>query len=253
MRKHLKTQFDVAIIAHRGFSTKYPENTLLAFQKALEANSDYIELDVMLTKDGVLVVTHDNSTERLTGKNYQVEQTDFTKLRTLDFGLGEKLPTLEEVFDLCKGKMGVQIELKSTGSAQPTVELISKNGMENEVLISSFKHSELAKVKELNPTLICAVLEPTLINKISIVKSFFNRKIFIDHAEEYGVEGIHPLYPYVLYPPFRNRFCKKAHEKGLFVNVWTIDNPKTWKKLINSGVDGIITNNPEALYDFLSK
>ena len=149
--------------------------------------------------------------------------------------------------------MGVQIELKSTGSAQPTVELISKNKMENEVLISSFKHSELAKVKEVNPNLICAVLEPTFVNKINIAKSFFNRKIFIDHAEKYRVEGIHPLYPYVLYPPFRNRFCEQAHERGLFVNAWTIDNPKTWKKLINSGVDGIITNNPEALYEFLSK
>ena len=246
----MKTQFDVGIIAHRGYSAKYPENTILSFQKALEAKADYIELDVLLTQDGVLVVTHDPNTIRLTGNDYVVEETDFATLRELDFGHGEKIPTLKEVFELCKGKMGVQIELKSTGSAEPTVKLVAESGMGDEVIFSSFKHSEIAKVKELNPNLVCALLVPI---KGSIVKSIFKSGIFFDAAKKYNVEGIHPLYPYVLYPHFKRWFCQKAHEKSLFINPWTVDNPKLWKKLIKVGVDGIITNDPEGLHNFLSK
>ncbi len=241
----MKKRFDVGIIAHRGFSKQYPENTLLAFQKALDAKADYIELDVQLTGDGVLVVNHDDSVKRVTGEDYLVENTDFATLRTLDFGRGEKIPTMREVFELCKGKMGVQIELKSAGTAEPTVKLVTEFAMENEVIFSSFNHSEIAKVKELNPALLCAVLEPI---KSNLTKAIFKRRVFIEDAEKYGVEGIHPLFKFV-----NKTFCKSAHDKGFFVNPWTVDSPKTWAKLIKAGVDAIITNDPEALYKFLSE
>ncbi|MHA1111565.1 MAG: glycerophosphodiester phosphodiesterase [Promethearchaeota archaeon] len=248
MPVHLKSQFDVAIIAHRGYKKKYPENTLLAFQKAMEAKADYIELDVRKTKDGVLVVNHDRSTLRITGKKFIIDKTDFATLRTLSYGQGERIPTLQEVLELCKGKLGLQIELKSIGSAEPMVSLVSEFGVEQEVLVSSFNHSEVAKVKKLNPNLICAVLEPSLKNFSALIKRIFNRQNYFDDAEKYGVEGIHPLFLYA-----SKSFCTKAHDRGLFVNAWTVDIPFLWKKLIEAGVDGIITNEPKKLYDFLSE
>lgn len=248
MPMHLKAQFDVAIIAHRGYKKKYLENTLLAFQKALEAKADYIEFDVRKTKDGVLVVIHDRSTLRITGKKYIIEKTDFATLRTLNYGQGERIPTLQEVLELCKGKIGLQIELKSIGLAEPMVNLVSEFGMEQEVLVSSFNHSEVAKVKKLNPNLICAVLEPSFMNFSVLIKRIFNRQIYFNDAEKYGVEGIHPLFPYV-----SKSFCTKAHDHGWFVNAWTVNIPFLWKKLIKAGVDGIVTNEPKKLYDFLSE
>ncbi len=243
----MKTQFDVAIIAHRGYSKKYPENTLSAFQKAIEAKADYIELDVRLTKDGVLVVHHDKSTLRMTGKNHFVDQTDFATLRTLNCGFGKKIPTMEEVITLCKGKIGMQIELSSVGNAEPMVKLVSEFGIEKDVVFSSFIHSEIAKVKELNPSLVCAILEPPFVNFKTVVKKLFRSYKFFEDAKKIGVEGIHPFFIFA-----NKSFCEIAHNYGWFVNPFTVDWPFFWRKLINAGVDGIITNDPESLYSLLA-
>lgn len=247
MSAYLKAQFDVAIIGHRGFKKKYPENTLLAFQKAIDAKADCVELDVRLTKDGVLVVIHDKSTHRMTGKNFFVEKTDFATLRTLDFGLEEKIPTLEEVLELCKGKIGVHIELSSVGNAEPAVNLVSEFGMEKEVVFSSFVHSEIAKVKELNMDLPCAVLEPSPLNFNGITKKIFRRQTLFDNAELIGVEGINLAFPMVT-----KSICDNAHKNGLLVYAYTVDWPLGWRRLIHAGVDGIFTNDPESLHAFLS-
>ena len=247
MHKHLKAQFDVAILAHRGYNKKYPENTLLAFKKAIEAKADYIELDVRLTKDQILVVNHDKSTLRITGKNYIVANTDYKILRSLDFGQGEKIPTMEEVLDLCKGKIGVQIELTNSGTAKPMVDLVTKFKMENEVLFSSFYHAEIAKVKELNPNLVCTVLEPSLLSFSSIMKGIVNPQSFFSDARKLEVEGINPPFPFVT-----KAFCRKAHKLGLFVLPFTVDSPILWGKLIAAGADGIFTNDPGKLYAFLA-
>ena len=114
------------IIAHRGASGTEPENTLRSFSRSLTMNIDAIELDVHLTKDKKLVVIHDNSVKRTTnGKGY-VKNLMFKQLRELNAGLDEKIPLLEEVFDLVNKKVMIHIELKGTGTARPVAKLIEE-------------------------------------------------------------------------------------------------------------------------------
>jgi glycerophosphoryl diester phosphodiesterase len=238
-----KHQFGISNIGHRGFAAAYPENTLLSFSKAIETGADYVELDVHSSSDGILVVCHDGSTKRTGSAEYIISQTSFDQLRTLDMGKGEKMPTLQEVFDLCKGKIGIQIEIKGSGVADKVVELIHKNQMRDEIAISSFTHSELQRVKELDDKIICAALLPT---PKGAVKNIFSRKSLIDSTLAIKADGFHPFYKLI-----NSKLIKLAKEKNLFVNAWTVDSPVTWGKLIQLGVDGIITNDPASLKVYL--
>ena len=246
--KPIKKTFSVTIQAHRGFNKKYPENTLLAFQKAMEAKADYSELDVHLTTDNHIVVTHDYQTKRVADQNLIVADSTLEQLKALDFGQGQKIPTLQEVFDLCKGKMGINIEIKHAGMAEKINDLIIKNEMVDEVIISSFVHSEIAKIKKLNPDLLCATLEPNASNVLGYVLATFKRKSFIENAMSANADAVHPYTKHVT-----RKFCGWAHAKGLLVNPWTSDTPKDWQRLIDAGVDSIITNDPQSLYTFLEE
>ncbi|MHA1744652.1 MAG: glycerophosphodiester phosphodiesterase [Promethearchaeota archaeon] len=243
----LKKTFPVAIIAHRGYKKRYPENTLLAFLKAIEAKADYIELDVHKTADGHVVVTHDYTTGRLTDQNLTVRDTNLATLKELDFGQGEKIPTLQEVFELCKGKIGVNVEIKQEGLAESVNELIEANQVEDEVIISSFIHSEIDAIKKLNSKLCCATLEPSGGNILSIFLVTFMKDKFLKNAQKVNADAINPIHFHTT-----RKFCDKAHQLHLLVNPWTADTPKRWEKLIKAGADSIITNDPEGLYQFLT-
>lgn len=235
----------INILGHRGYKAKYPENTFLSFQKAIDAHADYIELDVHLTSDQEIVVCHDGTTGRVGNKNLVIRNTPLAELKTVDMGKGEKIPTLQEVFDLCKGKIGVQIEIKHEGCADKVVPLIEKNGMIGDVLLSSFVHSEMARVKELNGKILTAVLEPV---KKNALLAFFATSAFIKDAKKVQANAIHPFVKYV-----NKKFVEQAHNAKLLVNPWTVDDPTVWKKIIDAGVDGIITNDPEGLYKYLEQ
>ena len=243
----LKKTFPVAIVAHRGYKKRYPENTLLAFQKAIEAKADYIELDVHTTVDEHVVVTHDYSTGRVANQDFKVRDTNLATLKELDFGQGEKIPTLQEVFDLCKGKIGVNVEIKQEGLAQPVHELILESHMEEEVIISSFIHSEIDAIKKLNPKLLCATLEPSGGNALSGFLATFNKGKFLKNAQKVNADAINPIHFHTT-----RKFCKQAHQLNLLVNPWTADTPKMWDKLIQAGADSIITNDPEGLYQYMT-
>lgn len=246
-----KKNFPIAIIAHRGYRKRYPENTLLAFQKAIEAKADYIELDVHKTADGHVVVTHDYTTGRVADQNLRVRDTNLAKLRELDFGQGEKIPTLQEVFELTKGKIGVNVEIKQEELAKLVNELIVTNQMDEEVMISSFFHSEIDEIKKLNSKLICATLEPSLGSWGGYIWAylvgFFTKKKFFENAQKVNADAINPIFFHATH-----KLCNKAHQMHLLVLPYTADTPKWWKKLIKKGVDGIFTNDPEGLYQFLT-
>lgn len=242
-----KENFPVAIIAHRGFNKNYPENTLLAFRKAIEAKADYIELDVHFSADKEIVVIHNYTTGNVANQDLVVKETNLNVLKTLDVGEGEKIPTLQEVFDLCKGKIGINVEIKAEGLAESVVNLIEKNGMIDDIIISSFVHYEVARAKKLNPEINCATLEPTGGNYFAFFIAYLNKMGFIKHALNCKADSINPISIMT-----SKKLCSKAHVLGLLVNPWTADKPKDWETLINNGVDSIITNDPEGLYNFLA-
>ena len=231
----------VSIFAHRGASHQAPENTLEAFQKAVDQGVDGIELDVQMTKDQVLVVAHDEQLERVSNGKGDLRDHTLQELRALDFSCGHdeysqvKIPTLAEVLELVKDSdIVLNIELKTSlfwypGIEDATVQLVQEKSMEDRVIYSSFNHYSIQKIKTLAPQAQTAYL-------------FFD--VIVD-AEHYtlnaGVPAIHPCFCQLLMPEILERY-KNSDVK---VRVWTVDEPQLIKQFMAAGVDAIITNEPE--------
>ena len=222
-------------IGHRGAMGYEPENTLISFKKALDLNVDMTELDVYVCKTGELVVIHDDKVDRTTnGIGYVVEKT-FDELRQLDAGKGEKIPTLSEVLDLIDKKIQINIELKGTGTARPVYELLeyyvkNKEWQYDDFLISSFNHYELKEFNTLNPNIKIGAL----ITGIPIG--------YAEFAEKVNSSTVNPDIEFI-----NKEFVDDAHNRGLDVYVYTVNDLDDIEKMKSLGVDGIFSNFPDRL------
>jgi glycerophosphoryl diester phosphodiesterase len=248
-----KKLYNVQVIAHRGFSGIAPENTMTAFKKAIEIGADMIELDVMLSKDGELVVIHDKTVNRTTNGKGKVSELSLSDLKKLDAGSwfkkhfsGEKIPTLEEVFDLAHGKIQLNIEIKKDaynpyrkkgGVEEKTVKLIEKYNMSSGVLVSSFNPLIIQRIKEFSPEVATAILYRYRINR-SLVKGFNNL----------NVNAVNPGKRF-----FNKKATQEVHKSDLKINIYTINQKREMKKFIKMGVDGIITNYPDRVFEVLEE
>lgn len=224
------------IIAHRGYSGQFPENTLAAFAGALDIGVDYIELDVQLSKDGQVVILHDDSLKRTTGVEGKASDFTYEELAGLDAGAwfdasfaGEKLPTLEEALMLIRDtECGVYLELKDIGEAEgfeeTVLETVDKCGMTDRCLFASFQYRYLAHLKELNPDL--KTLYNTSSGKKSLPEEF--------PADYYGlsVETV------------SQETVGAIHQAGKQAFVWTVNTPVQMKNVGMMGADGMVTNHP---------
>ena len=210
--------------AHRGFSGKYPENTLLAFSKAIEEGVDGIENDVHLTKDGVLVVMHDELVDRTTnGKGYIKDKT-YEELAQLDASYifkehgPQKVPTLREYLEL----------VEYTGIEQKVYDMLREFDMVDRIIISSFNHYSVLRMKAIDPAIKCGMLEESwLINAGAYVAST-------------GVECFHPF--------FKNMTPENVAEvksHGLEINTWTVNEEEDIREMFRVGVDSVIGNYPD--------
>jgi glycerophosphoryl diester phosphodiesterase len=167
-----KQESNMEIFGHRGFSGKYPENTLLAFEKAIEAGADGIELDVHLTKDGEMVIHHDELLDRTTDGQGLIGSYTLAELKKLDASAGfkgvygkQEIPTLREYFDLIKNSdIMTNIELKTGVDTYPGIEekvlgLIDEYGYRDRIIISSFNHYSVMRMKAMAPDMIYGFLE----------------------------------------------------------------------------------------------
>lgn len=220
----------ILIIAHRGANNQAPENTMKAFRRAIELEADYIEFDVHESKDGKLVIIHDSNTYRTTGVKGEIKEMTLKELKELDCGEGEKIPTLQELIAVAKGKIGLQCEIKAEGIAEKVITLFEKEEMIDDVLISSFKREEIFKINKLNPDVKLASLFIGLIRKKKRIKEAITHNLY----------ALHPYYRLA-----SKKFIQKAHQKGIKVNPWTVNSAEHIKKLVNKGIDGIITNDIE--------
>ena len=220
----------VLIIAHRGASGYEPENTLRSVKKALELGADMVEVDVHVSRDGCMVVIHDARLERTTnGKGYVKDMT-LKELKKLDAGLGERIPTLEEVIQLVRGKAQLVVEMKVPGTEERVLQEIEENGLENEALITSFYHPVIRRVKELNPNVQAGVIIAS-----RPVKP-------VQPAIDANANALFPKYTFV-----DQQMVLVAHKNNLAVYPWTMDTLSEIKPLIEMGVDGIVTNKPDVL------
>ena len=219
------------IIAHRGASAHAPENTMAAFQLAMDIHADGIELDVMLSKDGHVVVVHDNTVDRTTNGSGRVKDMTLEELKSLDAGGGEKIPTLEEVFDRFGGQCLINIELKNYSSIFDSLpldvaKLVKLHDLSDSVLLSSFNAFNLPRVRRR-----LAGVKLGLITDSGKARNWIWRFFHYD--------SLHPYFSDV-----DEVLVSALHAKGKQINVWTVDDPDEIRRLASLDVDGIITNDP---------
>lgn len=229
------------IFAHRGSSGYAPENTLEAFRLAMEQGADGIELDVHLTKDGEVVVIHDETIDRTGSGHGKVRDYTLEELKKFSFHnhmekyQGVQIPTLKEVLDLVKNSsMKVNIELKTgiywyEGIEEKTMEIVKSRKMEDRVIYSSFNHYSIQKILEQDIHAETAYL-------FSDVTLNMER-----YAKNTGVKGLHPAVYHLKMADFLETYLKS----GLKVRVWTVNNKEDMKMFMDAGVDAVITNYPK--------
>lgn len=245
------------VISHRGANLYAPQNTLPAFKKALELGVDGFETDVHITKDGVPVICHNYTVDATSNGKGEIASTTFERLRGLDFGSyfsprfkGTLIPTVDEFLSLVE-KSDIKlmnIELKSPRTAESsivsaTLAAVKEHGLLDRLLISSFNPGLLIEAKRLEPACRTGFLySPDRKTALQMLRRP------IDFAKELGVDALHPHEVFTT-----GNFVRTAHNAGLFVNVWTVDRDRSIERMIEYGVDGIITNRPDLVNGLIYK
>lgn len=222
------------VTAHRGASVRAPENTLASFRQAIADRADWVELDVQESRDGVVVVAHDSDLKKVSGADVKIWEATADELRSIDIGSyfdprfrKERLPTLAEVLQLCKGKVHVNIELKYYGHDQKleqrVIDLVEAAGMESDIVIMSLQARGIQKVKSLRPGWTVGLLTAVAAGDLTRAKADFL-------AVSVGLAS--------------TSFIRRAHRRGKEVFVWTVNDKLTMSTLMGRGVDGIITDDP---------
>jgi glycerophosphoryl diester phosphodiesterase len=238
-------------IAHRGASGKglAPENTLAAFEKAIQIGVDAIELDVQATRDGQLVVLHDSSLDRTTDCRGAVRELPVEQVRRADAGSwcgaefrGEKVPLLEEVLELARNRTLALIEIKADFIAERTLRVIADMQAEDGVVLQSFNPETVRRVKLLEPGVPAALL----VGKLPTTPSRLRARRLVGQVLQAGANAL-SIWHATLTPALLEEMRKRA----ISVWTWTVDEEIVMRDLALMGVQGIITNYPERLNQVL--
>ncbi|OKL35680.1 glycerophosphodiester phosphodiesterase [Domibacillus mangrovi] len=232
-----------AIFAHRGASGTHPENTMAAFEAAVRLGADGIELDVQMTKDGEIVVIHDETVNRTTNGKGAIERMTYAQVAELDAGswfhpkfAGEKILTLDEFLTWATGNtLQINIELKTNkvpyyGIEQKVLELIDLYNMRGRVIISSFNQDSVGRVIELDPYIAVAGLVWRVPRET------------VRAAKKLGLTALHTQVSFAL-----SEYGREAIDSGMLLRLYTINDMKEWNRVKKSGVpvEAIITDFPE--------
>lgn len=227
------------IIGHRGAAGLAPENTLDALQAGVEVGADMLEFDVQLTRDKILLVVHDSTLLRTHKKSHIVRWSTHDSIKEAT-AKGHKIATLEEVLDMFYGKVLLNLELKKRGVAKYVAALLQRKYVRHpddwqNILISSFKPSELKTFRKLAPEAELALLHYR--NPFAFM--LYNRQLNLTAV------GFHRLY-------INSLALEVAKQLGLFTYTYTVNRPDAAKKLHERGVEGIVTDNPKMMRAKLS-
>ncbi|VXA96624.1 Glycerophosphoryl diester phosphodiesterase [Flavobacterium sp. 9R] len=243
-----KGKDSIRIIAHGGASAYEPFNSIPAFKKAFELNSDGIELDLMNSKDDSLMVFHDLNTERFTGANYNIVDTKFEKLRTLDIGKGEKMPFLNEVFKILPPGKKIYLEIKwwqdptarkNARLIEKLIDQIEKSGRINDCVVVCLDINYLIKIKLRKPEL----------NLFWINYDVENCKKTGDLLSKYNLQGCN-----ILYSIINLELSNSLVARNKFLFAWTINDGALALDLCKKyKINGIFTDKPDVIRNSLSK
>ena len=232
---HMGLGNPVEVTAHRGYSAVYPENTIPAFKGAIQVGADWAELDVQQTADGEVIVMHDSNLKRTTGLDKEVWQVTWDEIKDLDNGSWfdkkyqtVRIPTLEEVLKVCRGKIHLNIEIKPSGHdkdlEKQVAKLLKKYHMRDTCVVSSLKYDSLRKIKEADDS-----IETAYITSVSY-GNFTN----LEYADGYSVEST----------LLSKSFVNKAQKAGKQIYVWTVNSEERLEKVVGMGIDNVITDDP---------
>jgi glycerophosphoryl diester phosphodiesterase len=216
-------------IGHRGAAALEPENTLLSISRAAEIGVSAVEIDVRMTRDGEVVVIHDETVDRTTNGTGRVNSLNVQQIKELDAGKGEKVPTLQEVLDFTRNTITVFIELKEAGTEEGVLELIRKNDMFDSTIVISFWHRLVRSLVEREQRVNTGVLlvgcpVDTGVAAAAYAKNLVMKHTFVDKG-----------------------FVAMAHKAELNVFIWNIDQIDLLGRYAEMGVDGIGSNDPRIL------
>lgn len=251
------------VIAHQGGGDLWPGNTLFAFQNAANLGVDVLEMDLHITADGMLVLTHDETVDRTTNGTGEVESMTLDELKQLDAGYdwsldngasypfrgqGITIPTLEEVFAAFPDyRMTIEIKKTNASMAKPFCDMIRKYDMQDKVLVASFHDERLKEFRAECPEVATSSAKNETTTFVLLTKVFLG--------------GFYSPYFYSLQVPEKSSgitvmtegFVRAAHARNLAVEPWTINDEETMRKFIEWGVDGIITDRPDLMLKVLGR
>ncbi len=243
MASIFKADSGALVYAHRGASGHAPENTMAAFKMAVELGCDGIECDVQMTKDGRLVICHDETLHRTTKAKGFIKDLNYDEIKALDAGSwfdnkfsSERIPQLSELLKLVRDTgLLLNIEIKSgivqyPGIEQKVMAEVAAFGLQEKVIISSFNHYAIKECKYINPSIKTGAL---------YMEGLFEPW---NYMKSLGCECAHPFYM-----ALKPEVSKELKARGHIINVFTVDDPNISLELVEMGVDGIITNYPDRI------
>ena len=240
------------VIAHRGASAYFPENTMVSFEGAIALGADMVELDVQLTADGEVVVFHDERISRCTNGRGSIADYTLVELKKLDAGswfdkkyAGARLPTLVEALELCKDKIAVNVEIKteavtdtiSNGIEEKCLRIVDKIAMRKHVVFSSFDPRAVQHLKQIDGQIPAAVL---------FTKKHYGSQLPSEIIAALGADAIN-----CSQRELSKEWLADLKQHGIPVNVYTVNDEKSMRRLLALGVDGIFTNWPDVLKNVL--
>jgi glycerophosphoryl diester phosphodiesterase len=256
-------QKEFMVIAHQGGEQLRPSNTMPAFEHAVELGVDVLEMDIHQTKDGVLILMHDDTVDRTTDGSGSIKEMTLAEIKALDAGhywtddegatypyrgQGITVPTLEELFQTFPDMpMNIEIKQDSPSIVEPFCALIHEYNMADKVLIPTFHPDTMNEFREKCPDIATSMTEPEIrlfygLNTARL-SSFFSPpgQAFQVPESSGGLQIITP------------RFVEKAQKRNIAVHVWTVNDPADMERLIDTGIDGIITDRPDLLLEVLGR
>jgi glycerophosphoryl diester phosphodiesterase len=247
------------IVAHRGGAALAPENTLAAFANAIKLGVDLVECDVHLSKDGQVVVMHDADVSRTTDGKGQISELTLGELGKLNAAAkfpggsaAQTVPTLAELLDLVKGKVGLQIEIKVApgnkrypGIERKVIDLVNARGMTNDVIVISFDFPTLKEIKALEPRIQTGALVRA---DWFSARNHHVEQIVADALDATGADYFAPTAA-----PVTAALVNAAHARGLKIGVWTVNAAPDMQRYAEWGVDAITTDRPDELKRVLGR
>ena len=236
-------------IAHRGFSAIAPENTMVAFQKALELNVDCVELDVHGTIDKKVVAIHDQTLNRTTNQTGFVNQQALNRIRQADAGswfddkfTGEKVPTLTESLDLICPSAAAVVEVKDAAITDQVVKDIHRTNTTERVVVITFDPMVLKQVRQLDPTLSTGFLlgsnDKENLNDVELARQLIQQVLVM------GVPLLNLSEKLIT-----RLLAQEIKKRGVTLWTWTVDNLERMTEVVDSGVQGITSNQPQRLFN----